>query len=160
MSPMHGLNANEPADSGVGATEGFAPSFAQIELPPNVVPIRRWQVPDPRVPAPVQSSAQAHELGQRPTPIFGTPSVRLPQWPSVLALTGVMMSVLLVVVDSFRLATFVLAGSVVVCFFLRMVLTDRDAGWLRVRSRGFDLVVLGLLSGALVMSALWVPAAG
>ncbi|MEI8081465.1 MAG: DUF3017 domain-containing protein [Actinomycetes bacterium] len=157
---MQGLSASEPVEPGIGTPEGFASGFAQVDLPANVVPIRRWQVPAPRVPEAAQFPLNASEHAARATPLFGAPSVRLPQWPLVLVLTGVLMSVLLVVVDSFRLATFVLAGSVVMCFFLRLVLTEQEAGWLKVRSRSVDLVVLGVLAAALVMSAFWVPAAG
>ena len=50
-----------------------------------------------------------------------------------------------------------LAASLVLAFFLRLVLPDNRAGMLAVRSKRVDLVVLGTLAAALVAFSLWVP---
>lgn len=153
---MRGVSAREPVD---GGADGPVPILARVDLGSNVVPIRTW-------PNSTQSTSDVAELAPaelpstitRPSPIFGTATLQLPEWPLVLVLAGVTISMFVVVNDSFRRGSLVLAASMVLCFFLRLVLTDRDAGMLKVRGRVFDLLVLGVLSAAVLLAALWVPA--
>lgn len=164
MSPMRGVSAREPVDSGAGGADGPVPILARVDLGPNVVPIRTW--PDSTqpvsdvtelVPTALPSTAVPSTV-TKPSPIFGTATVQLPEWPLVLVLAGVAISMFVVVYDSFRRGSLVLAAAVVLCFFLRLVLTDREAGMLKVRGRLFDLLVLGVLSAAMLLAAFWVPA--
>jgi hypothetical protein len=79
------------------------------------------------------------------------------QWPLMVVLTGLVVSLAVVADDHFRRGAVLFAGFVVGAFFLRLILTDRDAGWLAVRSRGIDLMVLGVLGLGLAVFSLIVP---
>ena len=79
------------------------------------------------------------------------------QWPLVLVLTGLLVSLLIVATDHFRRGSVLFAAVVVFAFFLRAFLPDRDAGWLAVRSRRVDLLCLGFLGFTLVVFSLIVP---
>jgi hypothetical protein len=79
------------------------------------------------------------------------------QWPLVLVLAGLVVSLLVVAADHFRRGSVLFAGFVVLAFFLRLILSDRDAGWLAVRSRTVDLLCLGFLSLSLTVFAFIVP---
>jgi len=70
---------------------------------------------------------------------------------------GVVASLVIVAVDTFRLGSLVLAASVLLAFVLRLVLPTDRVGLLAVRSRTVDLVVLGALGVTLTVFALWVP---
>ena len=73
----------------------------------------------------------------------------------VLALVS--LSLVVVALGRFRLGSLMLAVSVLLAFALRLVLPSDRAGLLAVRSKTVDLVVLGLLGGAITVFALWVP---
>jgi len=79
------------------------------------------------------------------------------QWPlfSVYALAG--SSLLAMNLVNFRAGAVLLAGSVLWAAILRWRLTDSAAGWLRVRRRRIDLVVLATLGFILLSLALVVP---
>jgi hypothetical protein len=79
------------------------------------------------------------------------------QWPSMLVLLGLVGSLLVVADDHFRRGSVLFAAFVVLAFFLRLILSDRDAGWLAVRSRAVDLACLGALGLSLSVFALVVP---
>ncbi len=79
------------------------------------------------------------------------------QWPLMLVLTGLVGSLIVVADDHFRRGAVLFAAFVVGAFFLRLILPDRDAGWLAVRSRGVDLACLGFLGLSLSVFALIVP---
>ncbi|HYN56283.1 MAG TPA: DUF3017 domain-containing protein [Motilibacterales bacterium] len=79
------------------------------------------------------------------------------QWPLTVVLVGLVGSLIVVADDHFRRGSVLFAGFVVGAFFLRLLLPDRDAGWLAVRSRGVDLVCLGFLGIGLSVFALIVP---
>lgn len=79
------------------------------------------------------------------------------QWPLMLVLGGLVASLLVVANDHFRRGSVLFAGFVVLAFFLRLLLSDRDAGWLAVRSRPIDLLWLGGLGLSLSVFALIVP---
>ena len=65
------------------------------------------------------------------------------QWPITLVLAGVVVSLVVVSLDRFRLGS--------------LMLPSHRAGMLAVRSTTVDLVVLGVLAAALAVLALWVP---
>lgn len=79
------------------------------------------------------------------------------QWPLLLVLGGLVVSLLVVAADHFRRGSMLFSAFVVLAFFLRMILSDRDAGWLAVRSRGVDLACLGALGLGLTIFTLIVP---
>jgi hypothetical protein len=79
------------------------------------------------------------------------------QWPIAVVLLGVIASLAVVALDHFRIGSLMLAASLVLAFILRLVLPTDRAGMLAVRSKRVDLIVLGVLGGALVVFALWVP---
>jgi hypothetical protein len=81
------------------------------------------------------------------------------EWPILLVLAVVLVSMVVVVSGQFRSGCILLAGAVVLAFFLRLLLPGREAGMLAVRSRLVDLLVLGVLSGAVSALALLVPVA-
>lgn len=79
------------------------------------------------------------------------------QWPILVVLAGVVIALVLVSLDYFRRGSVVLAGSVLLAAFLRLLLPDREAGLLAVRSRRVDVTVLGVLGALLAVFAFWVP---
>lgn len=79
------------------------------------------------------------------------------QWPLMVVLTGLLVSLGVVADDHFRRGSVLFAGFVVGAFFLRLFLPERDAGWLAVRSKGIDLLCLGFLGISLSVFALIVP---
>ena len=79
------------------------------------------------------------------------------QWPIIVVLLGVAIALTLVALDYFRRGSIVLAGSVLLAAFLRLLLPDREAGLLVVRSRRVDVAVLGILGALLAVFAFWVP---
>jgi hypothetical protein len=79
------------------------------------------------------------------------------QWPLVTVLVGLVASLIVVADDHFRRGSVLFAAFVVLAFFLRLFLPERDAGWLAVRSRGIDLLCLAFLGIGLSVFALIVP---
>jgi hypothetical protein len=80
------------------------------------------------------------------------------QWPITLVLALVALSLLMIATDHFRRGSVLLAASVILAFFLRLMLPGREAGFLVVRSRRVDIIVLGILGIGLGIFSLWVPA--
>jgi hypothetical protein len=79
------------------------------------------------------------------------------QWPLVTVLVGLIVSLIVVADDHFRRGSVLFAAFVVLAFFLRLFLPERDAGWLAVRSKRIDLLCMGLLGIGLSVFALIVP---
>lgn len=79
------------------------------------------------------------------------------QWPIAVVLAGVIAALTTVALDHFRVGSLILAASLVLALVLRAVLPADRVGMLAVRSKTVDLAVLGSLSAALVVFALWVP---
>jgi len=79
------------------------------------------------------------------------------QWPISVVLAGVVVALALVSFDYFRRGAVVLAGSVLLAAFLRLLLPQKDAGLLAVRSRRVDVAILGVLGLLLALFAFWVP---
>lgn len=94
----------------------------------------------------------------QPTALFGRAAVHLPQWPLVLVLGSIAVSLLVVLFDSFRGGVLVMGAAMFLAFFLRLVLNDRDAGMLKVRSRVTDLVMLGFFAITITGLAISIPA--
>ncbi|MFI0432322.1 MAG: DUF3017 domain-containing protein [Candidatus Nanopelagicales bacterium] len=81
----------------------------------------------------------------------------LRQWPLLVVLLGIVVAMIFVAIDRFRVGSVLLAASVVAAWILRAALTDTQAGLLVVRKRPTDLAVLGVLAIGLVVLSLWVP---
>ncbi len=79
------------------------------------------------------------------------------QWPLVSILIGLALALGVVANDHFRWGAVLFALSVGGAFVLRLVLSEREAGWLAVRTRRIDLVVLGVLSASLILFSVIVP---
>ena len=79
------------------------------------------------------------------------------EWPIAVVLAGVAVALTVVALGRFRLGSVILAGSVLLAFALRLVLPPDKAGFLAVRSKAIDCVVLGVLGAAITVFALWVP---
>lgn len=94
----------------------------------------------------------------KPTPIFGSAAVHLPQWPISLVICGVAIGLIVVATSSVHAGCIVVGASVAIGFLLRLVLTDRDAGMLKARGRSADLIVIGSFALGLLVFAFWVPA--
>ena len=82
----------------------------------------------------------------------------LRQWPLTVVLIALGGSLLLIATDHFRRGSVGLAASVMLAFFLRLLLPESDAGLLAVRSKRVDVIVLGVLAIGLTVFAFWVPA--
>jgi hypothetical protein len=80
------------------------------------------------------------------------------QWPITLVLALVGLSLVLIATDHFRRGSVLLSASVILAFFLRLMLPGSEAGYLVVRSRRVDVIVLGILGIGLGIFSLWVPA--
>ncbi len=94
------------------------------------------------------ASAQDHRRYRAAPPL---------QWPLMSVLFGLLASLVIVATDHFKRGSVLFAAFVVGAFLLRLVLPDRGAGWLAVRSRGIDLAVLAFLGLGLMVFALIVP---
>lgn len=79
------------------------------------------------------------------------------QWPIVSVLSVIVVSLVFVAADRFRVGSVLLALGVVYALALRAALSDEAAGLLVVRSRKVDLIVLGVLGLGLLVLSLWVP---
>jgi hypothetical protein len=74
-----------------------------------------------------------------------------------VVLIGVVAALALVALNSFRLGAVLLAASVLLAAFLRLLLPDEDAGLLVVRSKRVDVSLLVVMGVALSVLAFWVP---
>jgi hypothetical protein len=81
----------------------------------------------------------------------------LRQWPIAVVLIGVVAALALVALNSFRLGAVLLAASVLLAAFLRLLLPDEDAGLLVVRSKRVDVSLLVVMGVTLSVLAFWVP---
>lgn len=82
----------------------------------------------------------------------------LAQWPITLVLIGVGIACALIAADYFRRGCVVLSASVLLAAFLRLLLPEKEAGMLAVRSRKVDAAVLGAMGLGLAVFTFWVPA--
>ena len=81
----------------------------------------------------------------------------LRQWPITIVLLGVAVAMVFIALDSFRRGSVVLSASVLLAAFLRLLLSDSDAGMLAVRSKRVDVITVGLLGVAITVFTFWVP---
>jgi len=81
----------------------------------------------------------------------------LKEWPITLVLAGVAIAMVFIALDSFRRGSVVLSASVLLAAFLRLLLSDRDAGMLAVRTKKVDVITLGLLGLGVTIFTFWVP---
>ncbi len=79
------------------------------------------------------------------------------QWPIALVLAGMVASLGVVAADHFRRGAVLFSAFALLAFFLRLILSDRNAGWLAVRSRAVDLATMGSMALAVSVFALIVP---
>jgi hypothetical protein len=81
----------------------------------------------------------------------------LRQWPIGIVLIGVAVAMVLIALDSFRAGAVLLAASVLLAAFLRLLLPESEAGMLVVRSRNIDVTLLAFLGIGLSILSFWVP---
>ncbi|HEU0041400.1 MAG TPA: DUF3017 domain-containing protein [Jiangellaceae bacterium] len=79
------------------------------------------------------------------------------QWPLNLVLTIIAVGLVVVADNHFRRGTVIIAGGVCVAAGLRAILPNGRAGLLVIRSRGLDLLTLGILGAGTLIAALIVP---
>ena len=102
-----------------------------------------------RLPQPSELPDNVRELRPRRAPRW--------QWPISVVATGSVVSLLVVESNHFRRGAVLLAGFVWLAFFLRLLLSEDDAGLLASRGRRTDLVVLLVLAMGVSILALAVP---
>lgn len=80
-------------------------------------------------------------------------------WPVLVVVAGVLTGLLISVFgrDTWRLGGLVIGCSLLVGAVIRIVLPEREAGLLQVRSRGFDSTVLIIGGVAIVALAIAIP---
>ena len=79
------------------------------------------------------------------------------QWPLAVSLGVVLLGLAVVASGHFRRGTVLLSFGVTLALFLRLLLSQEDAGLLAVRSKRVDVVVLAVLAVGTSVLALWVP---
>ena len=91
-------------------------------------------------------------------PDAGAPLPQRP-WPLLVVVAGVVLGLVVTVLGeaTWRIGSLVVGAALLVGAVERLVLSDRAAGLLQVRSKAFDIAVLGLAGAAVVTVALWVP---
>jgi hypothetical protein len=82
---------------------------------------------------------------------------RLAEWPIAVVLAVVLAGLAVVALGHFRRGTVVISFAVALALFLRILLSDADAGLLRVRSKRIDIAVLAVLAVGTGILSLWVP---
>ena len=84
----------------------------------------------------------------------------LRQWPLIVVVIGVAAGLVIAVVgeDTWRLGCLVIGASLGVGAVERIALPRGEAGLLQVRSKPFDVAVLGLCAAAVILLAIVVPA--
>ena len=83
----------------------------------------------------------------------------LRQWPLLIVVIGVVAGLVVSFLgeSSWRLGCLLIGASLGVGAVERVVLPSRDAGLLQVRTRAFDVTVLGLGAVAIIALAIVVP---
>ena len=79
------------------------------------------------------------------------------QWPLLSVYVLLIVSLIAMSQVNFRVGAVLLSATVLYATLLRWRLTDSAAGWLRVRRRRVDLVVLATLGFVLLSLSLVVP---
>ena len=81
----------------------------------------------------------------------------LRQWPLAVVLAGVAVALGLIALDEFRRGCVVLASSIVLGAFLRLLLAEDEVGLLAVRTRRTDVAILLAMGIGLAVLSFWVP---
>ena len=83
----------------------------------------------------------------------------LRQWPLLIIVVGVAAGLVVSLVGeaTWRLGGYLIGASMLVGAAERIVLPDRQAGLLEVRSKPFDVVVLALAGVAILVLSYYVP---
>jgi hypothetical protein len=84
----------------------------------------------------------------------------LREWPLILVLTIVALSLWIVADNHFKRGTVLFALAICLAAFLRAVLPNGTVGMLRVRSRFVDVLTMAALGGSTLIAALIVPPPG
>lgn len=95
-----------------------------------------------------------------PTPIRRKPVWRTwppRQWPLLLVLGGMALSVVIVATGDFRPGGVLFGASVLLGALFRLVLPDRQAGLLVLRSRTIDVLMLLLMGLIILLLTLLIP---
>jgi Protein of unknown function (DUF3017) len=79
------------------------------------------------------------------------------QWPLLVVVAGIFVSLVVVLVVDFRPGTVMFAASVLLAAAFRLVLTTRRAGLLVLRSRAIDVATLTIMGISALLLALAVP---
>jgi hypothetical protein len=79
------------------------------------------------------------------------------EWPLFTVLGLVTLGLIVVVSGHFRRGCVVIAFALFLALFLRILLPGDGAGWLAVRSKRTDIIVLAVLATATTVLSLWVP---
>jgi len=79
------------------------------------------------------------------------------EWPISLVSLILLISLGVASADHFRRGAVLFSFGVILAFFLRLLLPERDAGLLAVRSKRLDLVVLGGLALSVSLLSFLVP---
>ena len=79
------------------------------------------------------------------------------EWPLLTVLGLVTLGLIGVVSGHFRRGCVVIAFALFLALFLRILLPVDGAGWLAVRAKRTDIIVLAVLATATTVLSLWVP---
>ncbi|HET7901269.1 MAG TPA: DUF3017 domain-containing protein [Candidatus Nanopelagicales bacterium] len=79
------------------------------------------------------------------------------QWPIAASLGVVLVGLVVVGMGHFRRGTVLLSFGITLALFLRILLSQDDAGMLAVRSKKVDVLVLAVLAVGTSLLSLWVP---
>lgn len=79
------------------------------------------------------------------------------EWPITVVLSLVLLGLGVVASHHFRRGAIVIAFAITLAVFLRLMLSNQDAGLLAVRTKRVDLLVLIVLAVATTVLSLWVP---
>lgn len=80
--------------------------------------------------------------------------------PIVVVTLVVLAALALVLADRWRRGTFIFGCATVLAALLRLALPDSRIGTLKVRSRAFDVLALGLVGGVIVFLSLSIDPLG
>jgi hypothetical protein len=86
------------------------------------------------------------------------PRRRFREWPLTAVLLVMAAAAAVIASDHFRRGAVLFSAAVLLAFFLRLLLPERDSGMLAVRSKPLDLGVLAALGLAFSFLAFAVPA--
>ncbi|MDN5727362.1 MAG: DUF3017 domain-containing protein [Propionibacteriales bacterium] len=83
----------------------------------------------------------------------------LREWPLLVVAIGVVAGLLIAFTGQWRIGVAIVGIGLGIGALERLLLPDRVAGLLRVRSRAFDVTALAVMAVGVVISAIWVRGA-